>query len=81
MEIHELIPEGPWDDEDSDDCDVSLSAISERKEKDDHTCTDWEWFNPDIHSNDDMDEVLACTECGKVKWTAREIAAKSEAAQ
>ncbi len=44
----------------------------------DHVCTDFVWFNPDIHSNDDMDEVLACTKCGKIKWTAREITAKSE---
>ena len=45
-----------------------------------HVCTDWDWYNPDLHSEDPMDEVLACTECGCVKWTAREIAHTPEAA-
>jgi len=34
---------------------------------------DFDWFNPDSMSDDPMDEVLACTSCGHVKWTAREI--------
>ena len=39
---------------------------------------DFEWFNPYLDSDDDMDEVLACTECGWVKWTAREVAEPKE---
>ena len=41
-------------------------------------CThpDFDWFNPDLNSDDPMDEVLACTECGYVKWTARDVAKK-----
>jgi hypothetical protein len=34
---------------------------------------DFDWINPYLDSDDDMDEVLACTECGYVQWTAREI--------
>jgi hypothetical protein len=36
---------------------------------------DFDWFQPDIVSEnpDPLDEVLACTQCGYVKWTARQI--------
>lgn len=43
-----------------------------------HICTDFDWFNPDINSDNDMDEVLACTECGRIKWTARELEKREE---
>lgn len=43
--------------------------------EDDHTCTDFDWFQPNLDTDDSADEVLACTECGRVKWTAREVRA------
>ena len=46
-------------------------------------CThpDFDWFNPDPFSDDDMDEVLACTECGYVRYTARQIEMSKEVAE
>lgn len=34
---------------------------------------DYDWFNPVLGSEDDLDEVLACVVCGRVKWTAQDI--------
>ena len=45
------------------------------KVPDAHICKDFEWFDPGINSTDDADEAFACTTCGKVIWTARDITA------
>ena len=42
---------------------------------------DFDWFNPDLNSDDPMDEVLACTECGYVRYTARQIERSKEVAE
>jgi hypothetical protein len=34
---------------------------------------DFDWFNPYIDDDDPDNEVLACTECGWVRWTARDL--------
>lgn len=46
-------------------------------------CThpDFDWFNPDLNSDDPMDEILACTECGYVRYTARQIEMSKEVAE
>lgn len=45
---------------------------------DQEECThpNFDWMNLDIISEnpDPMDEVLACTQCGYIKWTARQVA-------
>jgi len=42
---------------------------------------DFDWFNPDLNSDDPMDEVLACTECGYVRYIARQIEMSKEVAE
>ena len=39
----------------------------------DHECTEWDWMPTCADSDDPLDEALCCTECGSVRWTAREI--------
>jgi hypothetical protein len=55
----------------SDGC--SKEGVMEEQEECPHL--DFDWFQPDIISEnpDPLDEVLACTQCGYVKWTARQI--------
>lgn len=43
--------------------------------EDEHVC-DFDWINPYLDSTDEMDEVLVCIFCGRVQWTARQIASK-----
>jgi hypothetical protein len=52
-------------------------------EEQNEPCTypDFDWFNPDLNSDDPMDEVLACTECGYVRYTARQIEMSKEVAE